>query len=143
MRANASGGGGGVFQCMGLDRGGKHSGPPLLGAHTHTHIHTKERQSRGRLGGRCLSQRSHGEHDTASKRQETTRGFMKTYRLLINTHARIHSCPVVAIFAGSRDQSSRRCLPPLPLARSPWRRRAVPMMLSVSKYEAVVQPGLF
>lgn len=68
---------------------------------------------------------------------------MKTYRLLINTHARIHSCPVVAIFAGSRDQSSSRCLPPLPLARSPWRRRAVPMMLSVSKYEAVVQTGLF
>lgn len=83
-------------------------------AHSHSHTHKRETEP-GAAGGRCLSQRSHGEHDTASKRQETTRGFMKTYRLLINTHARIHSCPVVAIFAGSRDQSSRRCLPPLPL----------------------------
>lgn len=48
--AAAAVGGVRLLQCMGLDRGGKHSGPPLLGAHTHTHIHTIERQSRGRVG---------------------------------------------------------------------------------------------
>lgn len=35
--AAAAAGGVRLLQCMGLDRGGKHSGPPLLGAHIHIH----------------------------------------------------------------------------------------------------------